>query len=88
MEQKSQLRKDLSELKSQIEELTKKINVLITDVKDIKNSCSHMDEHITFVEDTYSSVRHPLNYIFSKISGQTTPLPAIENSKDAAVKKN
>jgi len=33
------------------------------DIADLKRICSRMDNHITFVENTYHTLRTPIDYI-------------------------
>ena len=41
----------------------------------IVNSCDNMDDHIGFIHGVYRTVRSPLDYIVSKISGEESALP-------------
>ena len=63
------------EAKKKTEEvLNKKIDNLQSDISDIKtqlnnveNNCNRMDGHISFVENTYDTLRHPINIFKAKI---------------------
>jgi hypothetical protein len=66
-------------------ELEKQINELKLDNKklnDVNIICNKMSEHINFVEDTYSSLKAPINFVkksIEKITGNTaTDLPSIK----------
>lgn len=39
-----------------------------------QQSCTNMDEHITFVENVYTAVRQPLSYLASKFRANPLPL--------------
>ncbi len=59
------------------------IKNLIGNVQEQNKSCSRMDSHINFVEDTYETLRSPLDFITSKINifrglEDTPVLPRIE----------
>ena len=43
----------------------------------IVNSCDNMDDHIGFIHGVYRTVRSPLDYIVSKISGEESALPTL-----------
>ena len=69
------LQNDVKDLKEQIRELADLI----------RGNGSKMNQHIDFVENVYSSVRHPLNYVKTKIEsmigrGQNNELPALTDS--------
>jgi archaellum component FlaC len=49
------MKKDLDDVKDTLTKLTIAIDKLT-------NVCSRMDNHINFVEDTYDSLKFPLNY--------------------------
>jgi len=66
-------------------ELEKQINELKLDnkqINDIHNVCDKMSEHMNFVEDTYSSLKVPINFVkksIEKFTGNIThELPAIK----------
>ena len=40
----------------------------ILQVSDIGNNCRKMGEHIQFVENVYSNIKQPMNYICNKIN--------------------
>jgi len=39
---------------------------LVHEVNELKKTCSRMDNHISFVENTYNIIRHPLNWFINK----------------------
>jgi hypothetical protein len=74
-------------LNLRIDTIDKKIELLTEKYNNIEKDCSKMGEHIEFVEDTYSTVRAPLNFIKNKIEymmghGYNKELPAIQNKKE------
>lgn len=50
------------------EELLLEIAALREDVRDLKRICRRMDDHITFVNGTYSAVRRPMTWVFGRIN--------------------
>jgi predicted nuclease with TOPRIM domain len=71
------LSNEISKLSNKINQLENKIDLLI-------KICSKMNGHIDFVEDTYNTMRNPLNFIKNKIEyyigNSTDDLPAIEHN--------
>ena len=48
----------------------------------IVGSCDNMDHHIGFINGVYETVRSPLDYIVSRISGSQEHLPAIVDAAE------
>jgi chromosome segregation ATPase len=74
-------------LETKIDTIDQKIEILTEKYNNIEKDCSKMGEHIEFVEDTYSTVRAPLNYIKNKIEymmgrDREKELPAIKDKKE------
>jgi hypothetical protein len=74
-------------LESRIQALENKMDILIGNSDDINISCSKMKGHIDFVENTYISVRTPLDFVkknIEKLMGniESDELPQIEYSSD------
>jgi hypothetical protein len=72
------------ELTQKVNNIEKKLNILLDKNNDIENACSKMNGHIEFVEDTYTNVRAPLNYLKNKIEymmgrNNDKELPAIKD---------
>ena len=72
-----------------IKELVALNKQLLKEVNELKVVCGRMDNHITFVESTYSILRTPLNWFLSKwynVCGYLKPhnkeLPLLDNSDD------
>jgi peptidoglycan hydrolase CwlO-like protein len=68
---------------AKLETLEKKIDVLSGQLNNCEETCKNMDEHITFVEQTYTTLRSPLDYVrsrFSYLTGtKSDPLPRLED---------
>jgi predicted nucleic acid-binding Zn-ribbon protein len=64
---------DLRQVMSEIEKLSTKVDVL-------QKTCARMDNHVSFIEKTYSTLRTPLEYIRSKFSGSKEQLPELEGN--------
>lgn len=62
---------EISEIKESLNDLHKKIDQLLEDQRKINH-------HVDFVEDVYSTVQKPLNYICNKFSGTHKALPSPE----------
>lgn len=56
---------DITELRREVRELHMKIDELV-------RVCGRMDEHITFVNTTYSVVRSPLSWLMGRINYYAT----------------
>lgn len=80
----NEILEELKKINTKIDSLEDKINLLLENNKNIENDCSKMKEHIDFVENTYTSVRKPLNFIKNQIeymmgNSNQPELPEIEN---------
>ena len=70
------------------EDLQREIAALREDVRELHRICGRMDDHITFVNNTYSAVRRPTNWVLSRINsmmgiGGSAPLPQITDVTDS-----
>lgn len=58
---------------------------LIKAIEKLDGSCSKMDDHISFVEGTYETLRSPLDYITKNVNRlrgvESTELPQIKNTE-------
>lgn len=59
----------------ELESLYKKIEILESEVYDLKvlinkliKTCERMDNHISFVENTYDTLRKPLDFVKEKVN--------------------
>lgn len=51
------------------------------DIDIIKKSCTHMDNHINFVDNVYDNVKKPLFSVLNTITGYSTNKLEIEDYK-------
>ena len=51
------------------------------DIDIIKKSCTHMDNHINFVDNVYDNVKKPLFSVLNTITGCSTNKLEIEDYK-------
>ena len=56
--------------------------ILILLESSVKANCDKMGEHITFIEDVYSKVKYPMEYVADKIT--STKFLSIQYSKQSA----
>lgn len=74
------------ELHSKMDVLTSTVNNLSKKQKDIEKSTAKMSTHIDFVENTYSSLKSPLQFVKDKVSLitgiQKSNLPSITDKKE------
>ena len=64
-----QIQNDITNLRKEVRELTMIVEKLV-------ETTARMDAHIDFVETTYTSVRHPLEWITAKFTqAERLPLP-------------
>jgi hypothetical protein len=52
-----------------------RLDLMDTKIKEMNKSCTSMDNHIGFVENVYSSLKSPLNYLANMVTS-TEELPA------------
>lgn len=64
----------MDEIKQSLDELHQKIDKLLENQTKINN-------HVNFVEDVYSTVRQPLNFICNKIN-RTLRLPQLTDNSE------
>lgn len=68
-----------SQILNKLDSIEKKLNMILVRLENCEKSCTKMDNHISFVEETYSTLRSPLDYIRSVIDSitrtQTEELP-------------
>jgi archaellum component FlaC len=51
-----------------LDKIEKLLHDVIEMVRDQKQSCSKMDDHINFIEDTYETLRSPLDYVTTQVN--------------------
>ncbi len=62
------LNKRLDTMEEKIDNLTNKLDHIVNLIKNNKENCEKMGNHIDFVESVYENVKNPLGYVCSKIS--------------------
>lgn len=58
---------EIKSLKDSQERLIEEVKGLKENQTELSKSCSRMDNHISFVEDTYETLKNPLNIFKNKI---------------------
>ena len=68
----------LSELSKKVDKLQEDVaKILVLLESSVKANCDKMGEHITFIEDVYSKVRYPMEYVADKITSTRNMLPSV-----------
>ena len=68
----------LSELSKKVDKLQEDVaKILILLESSVKTNCDKMGEHINFIEDVYSKVKYPMEYVADKITSTRNMLPSI-----------
>ena len=65
----------LDEILKEISQIKKTLAKLLEKSDDIEESCKGMDSHIDFINNVYSTLRAPLDWITNKVSGKSLPQP-------------
>ena len=73
------MEEEIINLKQEIVELREIINTLIIKIDKLSGSAERMDTHIDFVEQTYTVLRTPIDYIRRQFDSSGSSLPKIEN---------
>jgi hypothetical protein len=80
---------NIREIKTQLARLEDKVDNIIELLDgSLKNNCEKMGEHIDFVEQVYSNVKYPLEYMCNKVRAiaGVTPKPLCPNEPICLVK--
>ena len=73
----------LSDVIDKLEELSKKIDILIKETEKNTENCEKMSSHIDFIENVYDGLRSPLGYLKWKLGyGQERQLPEIRDNQN------
>lgn len=70
-----------------LKKLETEIKGLRKDIQNLTTVCSRMNQHINFVENVYSTVRIPANYVKNKVESlmginkPSLPLPSSKENK-------
>ena len=68
----------LSELSKKVDKLQEDVaKILVLLESSVKANCDKMGEHITFIEDVYSKVKYPMEYVADKITSTRNMLPSV-----------
>ena len=75
------------EILDELRNLKEEIKKLSSKIENLDRSCSRMDDHINFVENTYDILRTPLNVVSNLVTNTFSSgtieneLPSLENKK-------
>lgn len=79
------LEKRVSEIEKSIKSIDEKLLIIINLLEINSDDCKKMSSHIDFVEETYSTLRNPLEYVknkFNFLSGNSSSsLPELEDKR-------
>ena len=64
----------LLDLLTKLGSIEARLDLMDTKIKKMKASCTSMDDHIGFVENVYSTLKSPLNYLANMVT-TTDELP-------------
>tara|TARA_Y100000114_G_C11662390_1_gene279689 strand:- start:2 stop:217 length:216 start_codon:yes stop_codon:yes gene_type:complete len=57
----------LKTLEDKLDKLSEMVSQLNENINKLTNTCGRMDDHISFVEATYETLKNPLNFITNKV---------------------
>ena len=81
-----------ADLSNKLEIITQKLEQLETKLEKLENiyeNTKRMDEHITFVESTYDSVKTPFHYLMNKVKILSyNPFKKIEEESNGSNESN
>ena len=81
----SSIEERIENIEKNIEDMNEKLNRILEILnKDLTGDCKKMAKHIDFVEGVYENVKHPLNYICSKV----TPLLSSSDTEPRRIDSN
>ena len=67
------------ETQLRLQRIEEKLDKLITIIEKNTEDCEKMSEHIDFVENVYSNLKSPLEYMRNKLGYKNEKLPQIKN---------
>lgn len=62
------------EIKFLLHKILERLNDLETRIKKVENSTNNMDEHISFVEEIYTSIKKPFHSFIDYVSTYQYPM--------------
>lgn len=65
--------RELNQVKKELSELKKEIILLRKAIQQLTSTCGRMDDHISFVDGVYETVRHPVQSILNRFSAIEIP---------------
>ena len=74
------------EILDELRNLKEEIKMLSSKIENLDRSCSRMDDHINFVENTYDILRTPLNVVSNLVTNTFSSkqiedkLPSLKNN--------
>lgn len=74
---------EIEGIKLQLAEVKMEISMLRLDIQQLIKTCGRMDEHISFVDGVYSTVKRPMEFIVNKLSFSQNTLPMLEYTNDS-----
>lgn len=73
---------ELEEILANLDAIDKKLDIILERLHHCETSCKKMDDHISFVEETYTTLRTPLDYMKNMVNSitgdESHALPKIE----------
>ena len=72
----------LCKLESDMEEILHILSTMKDTQNNVQKSCQRMDNHISFVDNVYMHVRHPLTWIVNRFGNDVTTLPSIKTDTE------
>jgi hypothetical protein len=73
---------EIEGIKLQLAEVKTELSMLRQDIQQLIKTCGRMDEHISFVDGVYSTVKKPMEFIVNKLSFSQNTLPMLEYTND------
>ena len=64
-----------------LDDIDAKIERLCRAVESMQQSCSNMDNHISFVDSVYDAVQKPLTFVLTQFRGRALPCKRIMRIK-------
>lgn len=73
----------LYKILNKLDDIDQRLILIENDIEQIKKSNSNMDEHISFVENVYDTIKNPFYYIMNKIKPiESIPIKETKQLKD------